>query len=713
MCLILYSSLAAALAGVLRPEGQRRWRVFSRLALCALATVLTAYAVKLLLARASPHLWTHTRYTPWVLPPMAGTLWVAWLLGDELRELGRWVHRTWPSPLPTLLALASVAVVLVSIVDFALQWLGYASGAPWQDVPITWRAWTTNAVMVFSALAVCVALTRRVPVALLLVGGPYLLLAAASLAKLYYMQSAVQPLDILALPEFLPLFRTQLGTPAAIGAVLLLLGWCGMLWRGVRRAPAPLPLLRRLTLGAVALVLALAVPLALVAGDSESSSAVIRWSGAPDGQWKDQSKRTGILLSFVSELPSALITQPPGYSRDTVLNVAARYRPASPDLTSRSRVNLIVYLIESFMDPADLEVRFTDEPTPVFRTLRTSGPEGFAIVPNEFGGSANTEFELLTGMSTAFLPRASLAYRQYLKRAVPSLVTALRCEGYTTTAVQPDPKFYYDRERAYRVLGFDRVAWLDDVPDVARDPRNGWPTDSVVVDAVLAAAAARRPFFIFAFPSSTHSYYRSGVYRNSRLDLVDSLPPEPATEVKEYVNALRVADRELGRLIETIRHRRDSTIVVVLGDHLPPLSSSAFQRLDRELASASTADQSERRRRVPLGVWANFPLARDSLLLSVNQLSGYLLDRLGIPARGLIGLTDSLRQRVPVLTRAYLRGRDGVAREWDALPDEIRPVVDDYRLLQYDLLLGDQFTLPAWPAERTGASRGTASPPPC
>jgi hypothetical protein len=80
----------------------------------------------------------------------------------------------------------------------------------------------------------------------------------------------------------------------------------------------------------------------------------------------------------------------------------------------------------------------------------------------------------------------------------------------------------------------------------------------------------------------------------------------------------------------------------------------------------------------------------------------------------LIGLTDSLRHRVPVMTRAYLRGRDGAAWGWDSIPDEIVPLVQDYRLLQYDLLLGEQFTIPArTEAASAEVSRGTATRPPC
>jgi hypothetical protein len=46
------------------------------------------------------------------------------------------------------------------------------------------------------------------------------------------------------------------------------------------------------------------------------------------------------------------------------------------------------------------------------------------------------------------------------------------------------------------------------------------------------------------------------------------------------------------------------------------------------------------------------------------------------------------------------------------MPEEIESVVKDYRLLQYDLLLGEQFTFPARPAQAADVNRGTASRPP-
>jgi phosphoglycerol transferase MdoB-like AlkP superfamily enzyme len=110
---------------------------------------------------------------------------------------------------------------------------------------------------------------------------------------------------------------------------------------------------------------------------------------------------------------------------------------------------------------------------------------------------------------------------------------------------------------------------------VERAERGYWPADAAMVRAIIGASEAKRPFFAFAFPSSTHSPYNFGTFRNSELDVLDP-PGDAAGEVKEYINSLRIADRALGSLIEYFRAQPDSTIIAVLGDHVPPLSKSAL-----------------------------------------------------------------------------------------------------------------------------------------
>jgi arylsulfatase A-like enzyme len=339
------------------------------------------------------------------------------------------------------------------------------------------------------------------------------------------------------------------------------------------------------------------------------------------------------------------------------------------------------------MDPDDLGLHYTSDPIPNIRALRKAHISGYGIVPERFGGSANTEFEVLTGMTMSFLPEGSLPYRQYLRHPIPSLPRALRSLGYTTIAIQADPKDYFDRERVYDLLGFDRVVWLNEVPGVERG-RGGWPSDKAVVEAVIQASQGAQPVFAFAFPSSTHSPYSFGTYRDSDLDVLDL----PSREVKEYINALRVADRAIGMLIQYFRGQPDATIIAIFGDHLPPLSADALHTFSMKLSGMSKAEQARMIHRVPLLVWANFDLPREEKELSINALPSYLLEKMRIPPPGFLAVADAVRLKVPILA-SYAQGADGNMRERDSLPGKERTVVEDYRLLQYDLLLGKQYSL--------------------
>ena len=61
-----------------------------------------------------------------------------------------------------------------------------------------------------------------------------------------------------------------------------------------------------------------------------------------------------------------------------------------------------------------------------------------------------------------------------------------------------------------------------------------------------------------------------------------------------------------------------------------------------------------------------------------------------MPAEGFLGVTDEVRRRIPVVG-SYLQGPAGQIWRWDSLPAVERELLDGYRLLQYDLLLGHQY----------------------
>jgi phosphoglycerol transferase MdoB-like AlkP superfamily enzyme len=466
--------------------------------------------------------------------------------------------------------------------------------------------------------------------------------------------------------------------------------------------PSPISGVRRWSTVLISLAVLLAFPVAYFQANSLpdtvtnsyplADALLIRFK-ARGPEFKEMARLRGFLLSFMSELPAAFASTPSDYSPAAVASTLSKYcRPGITAEDHHGGVNLIIYLVESFMDPEDLGLHYTSDPIPNVRALRKAHIGGYGIVPEEFGGSANTEFEALTGMATSFLPEGSVAYRLYLRHPIPSLPSALRRLGYVTTAVQADPKHFYERERAYRLLGFDSVVWLGDTPGVERAPRGWWPSDKAVAEAVIQASRGAHPVFVFAFPSSTHFPYNRGTYRDSDLDVLDLPSSDAAGDVKEYINALRVADQTIGTLVEYFRRQPDSTIIAVFGDHLPPLPEDALRTFFSHLSGMSEPERALMRRRVPLLVWANFALPHEENELSINALPSYLLEKMGIRPPGFLGVTDAVRRKVPVLA-SYAQGADGRIWNRDSLPGDERNVVEDYRLLQYDLLLGKRYSL--------------------
>jgi hypothetical protein len=406
----------------------------------------------------------------------------------------------------------------------------------------------------------------------------------------------------------------------------------------------------------------------------------------------------GFLFEFVSDIPDSIPRAPENYTQPEVARaVGEHYRqpePAARLPQPREDVNVVVYMVESFMDPLDLQIKFSSDPIPAFRAATREHPHGYAIVPNECYGSANTEFELLTGMSCSFLPKGACPYVQFMKREIPSLPAFLRAHGYTTHAVHADGPVLYGRLQVYPYLHFDQTAWLAERMERAEVPSDiagRCPADQALVDAIIEISGSHRRFFVFAFPNSTHSPYDYDHYRNSDLDVCEPMPEPARKELKTYINALRTTDRAIGNLLDHFRHAPQKTVVVIFGDHMPPLSNSAIY------AKAGLLTEAEppalpRRRRVPLLVWSNFRGKGPDLVCSTNFLAAHILSRIGIEPDGFLALNDALRDQLTVMSGPCLQTSSGKLISWDAAPRPLAHLLADYRLLQYDALLGKQYS---------------------
>ncbi len=626
---------------------------------------------------------------------LSGTvLWFTLLLGPETKELWRKAKSNpRAGSIPMLVSFMLIAALTVCAMDIIIHF-----SLPTRKFALSTSALVVNAILLSSTYLFVFGFTSRVLVAILLVSPIYIVLGIATIAKITHMHAAVQLRDLLYLPELLPQLRDTFGLASIFGVAFPCIALAAAGMALCRKKP----LVRVSSLRRSVAVVAGVTVFTLIA-TSQASDFGHRYSKKigiriVHGDSKGSAELNGFLLEFAIHLPEELsVPTPSNYSAQEVAQTAAKYaKQSSSSGTEPERVNLIVYLIESFMDPRDLGFPFTSDPIPTVRALSGTHPSGYAIVPGAFGGSGNTEFELLTGMSMFFMPSRSIPYKQYLKREIPSLPCFLRTRGYRTAAIYADPSTFYNRLEACRYLCFDEIAWLHADPTVARDATGVWPSDDALVDRIIDTAQEGTPFFVFAFPSSTHHPYSYTVYKDSDLDVL--IDPGPVRDqVKYYINTLKVADQALSKLVRFFSERKEKTIIVVLGDHLPPLSESVLTRFfeGREKEEAQLA-VFPKQYRVPLVIWSNYPRESKHVVLSSNALGPYLLGEMKMEPTGFLGFVNVLQEQLPVLSQ-YVQDVEGSRWSKKALPSRYDDLVRSYELLQYDLLFGDAYQLKVLP----------------
>lgn len=162
-------------------------------------------------------------------------------------------------------------------------------------------------------------------------------------------------------------------------------------------------------------------------------------------------------------------------------------------------------------------------------------------------------------------------------------------------------------------------------------------------------------------------------------------------EVKLYINALRAADQAVQKLIRYVEKLEKKMIVVVLGDHVAPLSKQALLHFYDD-TEGSNLDVRRKEHRVPLLIRSNFGGWEGTAEMSLNALPPYLRTRMGIEPTGFPRSVNDFRRNLPVFS-SFLEDDAGSRWAPDTIPSRYRQWIEDYALLQYDLLFDEQFLL--------------------
>ena len=584
-----------------------------------------------------------------------------------------------------------IATALVFTVELIVRWSLPETVAYFTD-PMR-PAWTTVAVFFLAMLGVD-ALFGREHKAALLVAPLAVVPAFISQQKQVFLSDPLYPTDFLfgrQIMELMPVLVkdrpwTAVGVVAGliaaivVGALLLRFAW--------RNFPK---LTRRERLMRIAFALPLLVAFWNIMDYNQFSWIRDRLRVIPI-MW-DQTenyRHNGFALAFAINLPMANVNAPAGYMADAIDRIPVKSLPAGT--THRGKPDVIVLMSESFWDPTRLpKVKLTPDPMPTIREL-----QGGNVFSPEFGGmTANVEFEALTGFSNAFLPYGSIPYQQYIRNPIPSLATFFRGEGYVSRAIHPFQGWFWNRTAVYKAFGFDMFRSEENMP--AMQKRGIFASDeSLTKEIIRQAEEVEDPFFFFAVTLQGHGPYEANRYAKNTIKVEGDLPEADRQVLATYAQGVKEADDSLKMLMDWAKERDRETIIVLFGDHLPPLNtvySSTGYMKGITAERKGPKDQMKAEHETPLVVWSNKTGPKKNIgTISPAFLSYQILKQAGYEHPYYTGFLGKVYDHYRVLDRYMLIRKNGKeVADWLRQP-KIPASLRDYRFLQHDMMFGKRYS---------------------
>ncbi len=352
-----------------------------------------------------------------------------------------------------------------------------------------------------------------------------------------------------------------------------------------------------------------------------------------------------------------------------------------------SNPNIIAIMCESYADLTSIAEYTTNSPvTPNYDAASENVIKGTVYVSTYGGGTANSEFEFLTGNTMAFLPNGSIPYQQYIDSETGSLAQILSNRGYSTIAVHPYTASGWNRPEVYENLGFDQFLSNDDFeyPSYMR----GYISDQCSYNKLIELYENKtegQPLFLFNVTMQNHGGYVNS-YANFTEDIKLTEYPGEFPETEQYLSLIHQSDAALKNLIDYFSAADEPTVICFFGDHLPNMKNNFYETILGENLSDLTSEEMLKLYQTPFLIWANYDICEQEIdKISANYLSTLLLQTANIALPDYNQYLSTLFQSFPVIDSMAVIDSDGnVYQTVSSVPGN--EAIKKYSILAYNNL---------------------------
>lgn len=402
----------------------------------------------------------------------------------------------------------------------------------------------------------------------------------------------------------------------------------------------------------------------------------------------------GVLLNFCYHLRFLVHDKPEGYSRESVQEELNSYEAATVSVVpDQQQPDVIMVMSEAYSDLRDLGDFETSEPVmPFWDSLSGDNVIKKTLLTSAFGGNtANTEFEVLTGMTLQFFPSGTYPYKQYIRKEVTSVASILKDSGYETMSVHPFDLTGWNRKNVMPLLGFDSFVGEDAIKSITT--YRSYVSDQSAYQYIIDQYEEHKitspdtPWFEYLISIQNHGGYSSSASLPYSItpDLVSDYP-----QTSQYLSLLRVSDDALKMLVSYFEKIDHPTVIILYGDHLPNLTDHFMEYL-KIGANKENPQYVLKRYETQILVWANYDISDSDLAgieepyISSNYVSTYLSDIMGVQRTPMQQFLFEMHEDIPALDENYIVDKVGAVYNASDknLPVDILTWLDKYKKYQY------------------------------
>lgn len=410
---------------------------------------------------------------------------------------------------------------------------------------------------------------------------------------------------------------------------------------------------------------------------------IVHWGWNQPGNYD----ANGFLLCFIyNAIPQPVMEEPDGYSKETIEEIIEKYQNKSVVAQGTPLKNIVFILSESFTDPNDVLESITPskDPIPYIHSIMESNTSGRILVSEYGGGTANMEFDLLTGFSTSMFTGIPFQDVVPKNQDFPSFIKVLEKFGYEATAIHPYDGNMYKRSSVYPNLGIDNFIDIRSITHDSKIDNSTFVSDESAYDEVLDVLKENDNNQVVQLVTmQNHQPYSTTVYDDNITVTSDKVSQAAKDKISAYWTGLSYTDKATEQFLNELNNLSEDTIVVFYGDHYPG------QNVFGDLFTGGINDYL-----TPFFIYDTATInnisADDDSITSLNFIQLKVMEMLGLEYTPFMNLLSSVNNDWTAMSRTY-----GVDQDDNTYsPAQLSGLTfSEYQLINYDIIEGEKYSL--------------------